>query len=274
MAKLVTRRVALMAGIVLLLGYAAVLKHYSAQGWGRFIAQSSDEGSAEAAVKHAFLSVTAADEPRYRALFGYFLFGAHRYTDAAGSRIHYPGAASNNGYKFTGLEGFARTGTMLAAWVASGRDSVVIDTASGQPVDLVAYLRRGLLAGTDPKSSGYWGNTGNWDPRMVEAADIARILWMTRQQIWQQLDRPQREQLVAWLRQGDGRKTPDTVWLLFPLTVDLVLRSLGVTPAGSELVSSPNYVRFKRNYLGNGWFSDPPQGADFYNTWGMSYELF
>jgi hypothetical protein len=33
-------------------------------------------------------------------------------------------------------------------------------------------------------------------------------------------------------------------------------------------------VQFKRNYLGNGWFSDPPQGADFYNTWGMSYELF
>ena len=44
MAKLVTRRVAVTAVIVLLLGYAAVLKHYSAQGWGRFIAQSSDEG--------------------------------------------------------------------------------------------------------------------------------------------------------------------------------------------------------------------------------------
>jgi hypothetical protein len=274
MAKRVTRRVALTAAIVLLLGYAAVLKHYSAQGWSRFIPQSSAEGSAEAAVKHAFLSTSAADEPRYRALFGYFLSGALRYTDAAGSRIHYSGAPSNNGYRFTGLEGFARTGTMLAAWVASGRDPLVIDGASGQLVDLVAYLRRGLLAGTDPKSAGYWGNIRNWDPRMVEAADVARIVWMTREQIWQQLDRPQREQLAAWLRQGDGRTTPDTVWLLFPLTVDLVLRSLGATAAGSEPVSSPNYVRFKRNYLGNGWFSDPPQGADFYNTWGMSYELF
>jgi hypothetical protein len=269
----VTRRVALTAAIVALLGYAAVLKHYSAQGWGRFIAQSSNEGTAEASVKNAFLS-TAADDARYRALFGYFLSGALRYTDAAGSRIHYPGAASNNGYRVTGLEGFARTGTMLAAWVASGRDPVVIDTANSQPIDLVAYLRRGLLAGTDPKSAGYWGNIRNWDQRGVEAADVARIVWMTRQQIWQQLDQPQREQLAAWLRQGDGRKTPATVWLLFPLTVDLVLRSLGATAPGSELVSSPNYIQFKRNYVGNGWFSDPPQGVDFYNTWGMSYELF
>jgi hypothetical protein len=274
MSKRLTRRVVLGALAALLLTYAAVLKHYSAQGWNHFVPASGDEGTAELAVKREFLSRTASDEQRYRALFGYFLSGAVKYTDAAGSRIHYPGAPSNNGYKFTGLEGFARTGTMLAAWVASGRDPVVIDTVSGRPIDLVSYLRRALLAGTDPKSSGYWGDIRNWDPRMVEAADVARIVWMTRAQIWWQLDQQRRAQVAAWLRQGDGRTTPGTVWLLFPLTVDMVLRSLGATASGAELVSSPNYVRFKQNYLGNGWFSDPPQGADFYNTWGMSYELF
>ena len=266
MTKLLSRRTTLVALALVLLGYAAILKHYSAQGWGQFIAASSAEGTAELTAKREFLSRTASDEQRYRALFGYFLAGALRFTDAAGSRIHYPGAPSNNGYNAAGLEGFARTGTLLGAWLASGRAA---------PIDLAAYLRRGLLAGTDPKSTGYWGKIRNWDPRVVEAADVARILWMTRAQIWQQFDPQQRAQVAGWLRQVDGKKTPDTVWLLFPLMVDMVLRSLGATAGGgaAELPSITNYARFKHSYLGNGWFSDPPQGADFYNTWGMSYEL-
>jgi hypothetical protein len=275
MTKLLSRRVLLAAVVLVLLCYAAILKHYSAQGWGQFVAASSDEGTAELTAKRDFLSQTTSDEQRYRALFGYFLAGAVRFTDAAGSHIHYPGAPSNNGYKVAGLESFARTGTLLAAWLASGRDPVFIDAAVGAPIDLAAYLRRGLLAGTDPKSTGYWGRIRNGDPRTVEAADIARILWMTRVQIWQQFDPQQRAQIATWLRQVDGKKTPGTVWLLFPLTVDMVLRSLGadVGSVAADLPSISNYWRFKQNYLGNGWFSDPPQGADFYNTWGMSYEL-
>jgi hypothetical protein len=276
MSKLSTRRVVLAAVAAVLLGYAAVLKHYSTRGWSHYVPASSDEGVAEAAVKREFLSRTASDEQRYRALFDYFLSGAIKFTDTGGSRIQYRGAASTAGYRIAGLEGFARTGPLFAAWVASGRDPHVADAASGQSIDLVSYLRRGLLAGTDPKSSGYWGRFGSWDQRIVEAADVARILWITRAQIWQQLDPQQRAQLTAWLRQADGRKTPDNIWLLFPVTVDVVLRSLGagVDGAGTDAAASPNYLQFKRNYLGNGWFSDPPNGTDFYNTWGMSYELF
>jgi hypothetical protein len=94
-----------------------------------------------------------------------------------------------NGYAANGLEGFARTGPLLAAWVASGRNPTMVDAASGKQVDLVSYLRQGLLAGTDPKSGGYWGKIHSWDPRPVDSADVARIIWMTRSQIWQQLDR-------------------------------------------------------------------------------------
>jgi len=138
----------------------------------------------------------------------------------------------------------------------------------------VPRLRRGLLAGTDPKSSGYWGRIRSWDQRIVETADVARIVWMTRGQIWQRLDTQQRVQVAAWLQQGEGKKTPDNIWLLFPVTVEVVLRSLGVVGPGADSASNPNYRTFKQNYLGNGWFSDPPLGVDFYNTWGMSYELF
>jgi hypothetical protein len=269
-----SRRVVLASVIALLLAYAAVLKHYSAQGWNRYVPSSTEEGMAELAVKQQFLSHATADQQRYDALFRYFLSGVVRFTDPSGSRIHYQGAAATSGYANNGLEGFDRTGTLLAAWVASGRDPVIVDQASREPIDLVAYLRRGLLAGTDPKSAGYWGKFRSWDPRIVETADIARMVWMTRSQIWQQLDQQQRTQLVAWLRQGEGLQTPDNIWLLFPVTVDVVLRSLGAVASATDAASNPNYLRFKRNYLGNGWFSDPPERVDFYNTWGMSYELF
>ena len=273
MANRVARRVALfavgVAGAALL--YAALLHRYSAPGWERFIPASTAEGVAELTTKSEFLSHSEADEQRYQALFRYFLSGAIRFTDDSGSRIHYPGAAGVSGYANNGLEGFDRTGTLLAAWIASGRDPSIVD-ASGKSVDLVAYLRRGILAGTDPNSRGYWGRIRSWDPRMVEASDVARIVWMTRAQIWQQLDPSQRAQVAAWLRQVDGLKTPDNIWLLFSVTVDVVLRSLDV--AGTDPAGNANYQKFKRNYLSNGWFADPPKGADFYNTWGMSYELF
>ena len=269
------RRPAWIALAVVLLVYGAVLKHYSSQGWGRYFPQSQTEGSGEAAIKREFLRDGAQDAARYRALFGYFLAGALRYTDSAGSRIQYPGVASNSGYAVSGLEGFARTGTLLAAWVASGRDTTVWDSGSGRSVDLVAYLKRALLAGTDPRGDGYWGRIRDLDQRGVEAADVARILWLTCEHLWERLNPPQQNRIAAWLRQVDGRETPNTVWLLFPLTVDLVLHSLGAgRTSGAELPSAPNYLAFKKNYLGDGWFSDPPHGVDFYNTWGMSYELF
>jgi hypothetical protein len=258
--------------VSLALLYAAVLHRYSAPGWHRFLHASTDEGADELAIKHDFLSHTATPAQRYDALFRYFVSGAARFTDSSGSRIQYPGAASLNGYACNGLESFARTGSLFAAWIASGRNPLITDTADGKPVDLVVYLRRGILAGTDPTSGGYWGRIQSFGQRIVESADIARILWMTRAQIWQGLDTRQRAQVVAWLRQVEGLTTPDNNWLLFPVTVDMVLRALGVDVR--DPASNPNYQRFKRNYVGDGWFMDPPRGVDFYNTWGMSYELF
>jgi hypothetical protein len=264
----------LVAVAALALIYAWVLHKYSASGWRHFTPASTQEGSAETATKQAFLAGTAGDEQRYDTLFGYFSSGAIKYTVAPGSRIQFPGASSANGYSINGLEGFSRTGQLLAAWVASGRNPTIVDSASGKQEDLVSYLRQGLLAGTDPKSGGYWGKIRSWDERLVDSADVARIVWMTRTQIWQQLDRQQQAQIAAWLQQVDGLQMPDNIWLLFPVTVDVVLHSLGMSDATTLSNATSNYQKFKQNYLGNGWFNNPPEGVDFYNTWGINYELF
>jgi hypothetical protein len=243
--------------------------HRPTQGWGHFVPAADNPGPAEISTSSVFLYSRNDAEHRYRALFDYFLAGALRYTDTSGSRIHFPGASSLRGYDITGLEGFARTATLFAAWIASGRDPRIPSVGARPSVDLVDYLRRGLLAGTDPSSSAYWGNITDYDQRIVEAADIARVVWMTRAQIWQHLSYHQQSQISNWLLQVGARKTPDNNWLLFPATVEAVMRSLGRSSADPSV----NYLRFKQYYLGDGWFFDKPEGVDYYNTWSISYEL-
>ncbi|HEY3809529.1 MAG TPA: DUF2264 domain-containing protein [Steroidobacteraceae bacterium] len=274
MQLLTSRHLGMIAAILVLAGlaYAAVLHKWAAPGWSRFVAASPRPAPTDIAAGQSFLASDTTDLLRYQELFQYFLGGAVAGTDAAGSRIHYRGAPSSAGYAVNGMEGFARTGTLLAAWIASGRDPIVVDSATDRRIDTVAYLRRGLLAGTDPASQGYWGAIRSWDQRVVEAADIARIVWLTRRQIWQHLDGAQRARIAGWLQQIDGVQIPQNVWLLFPVTVDAVLRSLA--EPGLPDFARASYAKFKRNYLAYGWFDDPPEGVDFYNTWGIDYELF
>ena len=77
----------------------------------------------------------------------------------------YRGLPGRNGYRVSGLEGFARTAPLFAAWVASGRPQQVALTKGAASVDLVEWLRRGLVAGSDPRSVDYWGNMSSGDQR-------------------------------------------------------------------------------------------------------------
>jgi len=266
---LATTAIVLAAGAVLagVTYYVYAIAEHSVEGWDHYVPQSQDEGPMELAVKSAFLSSDMAPR-RYEELFRYFAAGAVKYASPLGARIQYPGAGSIYGYRVNGLEGFARTAPLLAAWVASGRGDLVIND---HRVDLVEFLRRGLLAGTDPASEEYWGDIRAFDQRIVEAADIARILWMTRNEIWHDLGESDRNRIADWLMPATRADTRNNNWLLFPVTVGVALRALGVQV---EDDGARRYDRFKTHYLGNGWFYDSPGKVDYYNTWSITYELF
>lgn len=57
------RRFVLAAVIVPLLGYAAVLEHYSTHGWGRFVPSPEREGIAELAIKREFNTPELPESP-------------------------------------------------------------------------------------------------------------------------------------------------------------------------------------------------------------------
>lgn len=271
MTRVTTKLVVVLASLCVLAGaafYFDRLVNHSVPGWRYYVPMSQEEGPAELATKDLFLSQSGSVQERYDALFRYFAAGALRYVSPLGAHIYYTGAGSFNGYQVTGLEGFARTGALLAAWIGSGRGDVVIDE---RHVDLVAFLRRGILAGTDPNSAEYWGRLRNGSQRILEAADIARILWITRREIWDRLTDADKARIADWLLQVKDVTLYDNNWLLAPVTVIVALRGLGWPVAFDE---TRLYDQFKRHYLGNGWFYDEPGRVDYYNVWGMTYELF
>lgn len=217
---------------------------------------------------------SAAPTPSaYDSLFRYFVLGWHTYRLPDGAGADYPGLPSSHGARADQIEGFARLAPLVAAWVSSGRSSRLALLDDSLEVDLLALLREGVLAGTDPKSPGYWGPIAHFDQRIVETADIALVLWLTRQTLWRGLTETERSQVGRWLAQVNGTRVRDNNWHLFVTFTNAVLNVLG-QPADLE-EARQHYVRFKSFYRGDGWFSDGPAATfDFYNAWGMHYLLY
>ncbi len=209
---------------------------------------------------------------RYADLFRYFVAGYLAYRSEDGARAFYPGAASNNGRALDGLEGFSRTAPLIAAWLYGGRAETVTVPRFG-PVDLVSLLRKGIVNGTDPLQNAYWGRIGTDDQRIVEAADIALALWLTRDTLWDTLDSEARHRVTAWLAQAEGKVTKPGNWRLFPVLINRVLESLGV-PVNRESFAR-DWSTLRASYAGSGWFHDQRQARiDFYNAWAFHYALY
>jgi len=243
------------------------------QGWRTKNPQSDLFDAYDGRAAAAFCDERRDAIARYESLFGYFLAGFLEFRSAAGERVHYPGFKGMRGHRIEGLEGFARTATLFASWLASGRHAVVPDPRYDETsIDLVQLIRDGLLAGTDVEAATYWGDITDVDQRSVEAADVALVLWLTRDLIWSRLTRQQRDQIAAWLHPIEHREVSSNNWLLFRVLVVEVLLSLG--EQASSLASRQAYRQFKQLYRGAGWFDDPPTGVDFYNTWAITYSLF
>ncbi|MBC7791534.1 MAG: DUF2264 domain-containing protein [Anaerolineae bacterium] len=219
-----------------------------------------------------FGSTGAPSDSAYENLFRYVLQGFETYRDSSGSGAHYPGLPSSHGARIDAMEGFTRVAPMVGAWLHSGRPAILI-AVDGDSVDLVALVRRGILAGTDPASPGFWGEIQDMDQRLCEAADVALTLWLTRDRVWDFMTLEERAIVVSWLRDGMTRGIADNNWHLFPVFIGAVIRGLG--ESADTTVMQSHYARFKSFYRGEGWFSDGPKNTyDFYNAWGIHYQLY
>jgi hypothetical protein len=206
----------------------------------------------------------------YERLFVYFAHGFMLRRSARGAHARYRGWPSFNGARCDAMEGFSRIAPLLAAWLHAKRPREVV--LEGCAVDLAEVLRAGLVNGTDAASSEYWGRIRHLDQRIVEAADLALALWLTRESVWPALTHAQRGAVVDWLSGVNGKETADNNWHLFVVLVNAVL--LALDAGGDRDEMARRYARFKSFYRGDGWFSDGPhEKFDYYIAWGIHYPL-
>lgn len=223
-------------------------------------------------LKQTFLNDSMSEQDRYSYLFSYFVSGFLYYRARDLAHAYYPGARSNHGANIDAMEGFSRILPMISAWISAKRPPA-IRTLDGDRISLAEVSRAGLLAGTNPKSKGFWGHVHHGDQRIVEAADLALSIWLLRDQVWPQLSLSERKAVAVWLSEVNEKMLPDNNWHLFPVLVNAILHSLGYPSA--QGLARAHYNRLKSFYRGNGWFSDGPGRVfDYYNAWGIHYALF
>lgn len=253
-------------GIDLLAGRAGL-------GWRGLLGERRFPRSAEALLG-GFMTDAPPTLEAYTALFRYFITGFMVRRSRLGAYADYAGMGSYNGPAMDRLEGFSRIAPLVAAWLHGGRPSRLA-MANGANVDLVDILRTGILAGTHPRSGEYWGDIRHWSQAIVEAADIALSLWLTRAQLWDSLPDEDRGRIGRWLMQVNGKRIPDNNWHLFVTQVNAVLAALGMPHDADE--ARRHYQRAKAFHRAQGWFRDGERddepGYDYYNAWGFHYHL-
>ncbi|WP_211222933.1 DUF2264 domain-containing protein [Gelidibacter mesophilus] len=243
------------------------------EGWSESITAYENSKNIDSAFKQTFLNKKNTTEYRYEELFKYFAYGHIKYQSPKGAYVNYPGEISGRGRKINGLEGFARFFPLAASWLSSNRsENVILNDTS---YNLVNILKKGLLNGTDPICLEYWGDVSDYDQRIVEAADIALSLWISKDQIWVNLTSDERYRIVRWLELSINKKVGDNNWKLFPVTIIKVLESLGASNKKDLKYANELFETYKnKHYLGEGWYDDPPKGIDYYNAWSIHYALF
>ncbi|MCM5571731.1 DUF2264 domain-containing protein [Burkholderiaceae bacterium FT117] len=263
-------------GLAALAAAAAVLLlplRTGVEGWNERAVARPNTVTTDALVRGLFPRSGPAPGPQaYDSLARYFLEGWASYRTPGSERAYYPGEPSFSGRLADGVEGFSRVFPLAAAWLASGRPAT-IDTASGT-LDLAKAFSEGLANGTDPDGHAYWGAIGDYSPQLVESADVALGLWLSRESVWSRLDAATKQRVIEWLRGALESQTYDGNWQMFPMVVHRVLKGLGIDVSRWDARIESNWEYFKSSHRGEGWFFEPHRGFDYYNAWSVHYSLF
>lgn len=255
--------------IVLFIFLVIIISIHHNKGTFDLIKIESTQNESDIKTTKIILNEDITFKDRYDSVFYYFLSSFMKYSTQDYALVNYPGMLSTAGNRINKIEGVARTLPLLSAWIYSGRPPVI--NIDGNNINLIELVRTSILSGTNPKSKNYWGDVTDRDQRILEASDIAKSLWLTKHFIWDNLDEKEKKQIASWLLLSAKAKTIKNNWLLSPYIINLFLSNVGFQTKDKN----ENYLIFKKNYLENGWFRDGADGQiDYYNTWGISYDLF
>lgn len=171
------------------------------------------------------------------------------------------------GDKTAAMEAFARVLWGLTPfWHGGGSDT-----------DFEKIYLKGIISGTNPESSEYWGNCNDFDQRFVEMASLAYALLLAPEKIWKPMSKKEKENFAGWLYQINDLYVPESNWLFFRVLVNIALKKCGMKYNGEKLLQDLDYI--DRLYLGDGWYADgfpsekiPHNGQrDYYNPFALHF---
>lgn len=241
----------------------------SVDGWFHRVRPAVVFDALDPAIKAELGARPALSNAEYDRIVGYLAAGIDAYRSRGCALVLYPGVPGTRGVRVEGLEGFARTAPLLAAWVRTRGD--IIPLPDGGQFDAFAHLVAGLTAGTHPDGPEYWGAIGDLDQRIIESTDIGLTAWMLRDRLRTSLPETAQTALLDWLGAVEGKRLYGGNWHLCPMLAGLVREAWGIpaTPRTGE-----HRAEFLRYAVGDGWFGDGPNGTiDHYNAWQMHYVL-
>ena len=156
------------------------------------------------------------------------------------------------------FEGFARplwaVGSLLL-----GCDSIADAELRDRVLEVTQPWIDGVISGTDPQHTDYWGAVDQMDQRMVEAEIFSYALLAAPEQFFNRLSKEQKANVVSWLKSMNGKQMPPTNWRWFRVFSNLALVKVCGEPlhqVSKELEADLEIL--DTFYIGHGWSADGP----------------
>jgi len=186
------------------------------------------------------------------------------------ARVLYPDDRRGLPDSVDAVESFARIASAWGAWLRNPANPATL-TFESHEMDLEALLHAALLDGTNPSNPHtYWGDITHLDQRIVESADIAVTIWLSRERVFNIMTVAEQEQIITWLAQVDGKGTYTDNWILFTAMVQAVRHHLGFPSPQDDLDN--RLMQIGEFYRGDGWYVDGPTDEfELYNAWIFSW---
>jgi hypothetical protein len=202
-------------------------------------------------------------------------YGYAKIAERSGSpaRVLYPDDRRGMPDSVDAIESFARIASAWGSWLRNPINPATLNFQDHE-FNLETLLAQALLEGTDSSNPyTYWGDIGHLDQRIVESADIAVAIWMSRERVFNKMTATEQQQIMDWLAQVDGKGTYTDNWILFTAMAQAVRHHLGFPSPVDDLDS--RLMQIGEFYRGDGWYVDgPTHEFELYNAWMFGWHYF
>lgn len=183
------------------------------------------------------------------------------------------GKASSHGPQADRLESFSRPCLWAAHWLqATPTTFPSAPTEALSRKTISEWFRQGLVTGTNPASSEYWGPTQDHHQHSVEMAALVLALEIAREHLWEPLSKNEKEQIGRWFASIRGTKLHPNNHLFFGVLTLSFLEKEGFGKSEDAGQIRKWLDELEGMALGDGWFRDGSnQTVDYYNAYAFHY---